>query len=94
MVPFVFPVEVQPPQRRQLAAVLLRGRLDRYDAVPALAQTVDNLVDVLVADLSVTWPAGLPYNYEQFLDRFAYRLAGGTADKTDTLAEHALVVGG
>ncbi len=93
MAPSVFPVELQPPQRRQLAAVLLRGRLERYDAVPALAQTVDNLVEALVADLHATWLADLPYSYEQFLDRFAYRLAGRAADVPDTLDKHALAIG-
>ncbi len=93
MVPSVFPVELKPPQRRQLAAVLLRGRLERYDAVPALAWTVDNLLEAVVADLRATWPADLAYSYEGFLDRFAYRLTGHTADVADALVEHALVVG-
>lgn len=68
-------VVLAPHCRRQLAAVLLRGKLHHYDTSPVLTRLIDLLIDDLLIAVAAQEPAASwEALAERLLDRFAYRL--------------------
>ncbi len=68
-------VMLAPQCRRQLAAVLLRGKLQPYDVSSIFAHVIDSMID----DVLITAAGQLPDTSweliaQRLIDRFAYRL--------------------
>jgi hypothetical protein len=64
-----------PAQRRQVAALILRGDIERYDRAPAMRQVLDRLVHELVGNVLTAEP-GLPSDavVDRLLTHYGYRL--------------------
>lgn len=68
-------VVLAPQCRRQLAAVLLRGKLAHYETSPVLAHVIDRCIDDLLMRTAAHTPASSWEEIAEYLvHRYAYRL--------------------
>lgn len=66
-------VVLTPHRRRQMAAMLLRGKLERYDTLPTFTQVMDRLIDDLVISAVAESIPGWDSIADRLVRQFAYR---------------------
>jgi hypothetical protein len=83
-------VVLAPQCRRQLAAVLLRGKLAHYETSPVLARLIDRCIDDLLVMTAAHAPAS---SWEAIADQlarhYAYRLPADYRPFAPDITAHA-----